>query len=146
MTVTAASVVVSCPACGTRNRVPQARHGRVRCASCHTDLPWLVSADDATFDDAVTRSSLPVLVDIWAPWCGPCRAIAPVVEQLAAENAGKLKVVKVNADDSPQVSARHQVTGIPTLLFYADGKEVSRTVGAAPAAQLRQWVGSALQA
>ncbi len=140
----ASSAVVTCPACGTRNRVPQAKAGRVRCASCHADLPWLVAADDATFDDAVTRSTLPVLVDVWAPWCGPCRAIAPVVEQLAGEHAGRLKVVKVNADDSPQVSARHQVTGIPTLLLYAGGKEVSRTVGAAPAAQLRQWVNSSL--
>ncbi len=145
MTATTGSAVVACPACGTRNRVPQARAGRVRCASCHAELPWLVAADDATFDEAVTRSTLPVLVDVWAPWCGPCRAIAPVVEQLASENAGQLKVVKVNADESPQVSARHRVTGIPTLLLYADGKEVSRTVGAAPAARLREWVASALQ-
>ncbi|GAA4184571.1 thioredoxin [Gryllotalpicola kribbensis] len=146
MTVTQASAVVACPACGTRNRVPQAREGRVRCASCHADLPWLVSADDATFDEAVARSSLPVLVDVWAPWCGPCRAIAPVVEQLATENAGRLKVVKLNADESPGVAARHQVTGIPTLLFYAGGRETSRTVGAAPAQQLRDWVGTSLQA
>jgi len=139
-----ASAIVTCPSCGTKNRVPQARQGRVRCASCHADLPWLVEADDATFDAAVKQSMLPVLVDVWAPWCGPCRAIAPVVEQLSREHAGRLKVVKVNADDSPMVSRAHQVTGIPTLLMYADGAEVSRTVGAAPPLQLRQWVESAL--
>ena len=96
------------------------------------------------FDETVTGSDI-VLVDFWAEWCGPCRAIAPVVEQLAAENAGRLKVVKVNADDSPQVSARHGITGIPTLLFYAGGTEASRSVGALPAPQLRSWVQSSLQ-
>lgn len=144
--MTSTGSVVACPACGTRNRVPQAGTGRVRCASCHRDLPWLVDADDTTFDDAVVRSRLPVLVDVWAPWCGPCRQVAPVVEQLAAEHAGHLKVVKVNADEAPGVSARHGVTGIPTLLLYRDGAEASRTVGAAPADQLRRWVADGLAA
>ncbi len=146
MSAASDGAVATCPSCGARNRVPLARRGKVRCASCHADLPWLVSADDSTFDAAVTEASLPVLVDVWAPWCGPCRAIAPVVEQLAAENAGRLKVVKVNADDSPQVSARHGITGIPTLLFYAGAAEASRSVGALPAPQLRGWVQSSLQA
>ncbi len=142
----AAAAVATCPSCGTRNRVPVARRGRVRCASCHAFLPWIVDADDATFDDAVVHSSLPVLVDVWAPWCGPCRAIAPVVEQLARERAGELKVAKVNADVSPQVSARHGVTGIPTLLLYANGAEAARTVGAVPAPQLRSWLDASLAA
>lgn len=136
----APGAVVSCPACGARNRVPVAAAGRARCAKCHADLPWLVSADDSSFDDAVTRAGLPVLVDVWAPWCGPCRQVTPVVEQLSRDYAGRLKVVKVNADDSPQVSQRHQITGIPALLFYHHGQERARTVGALPAAQLRKWL------
>lgn len=136
--------VVGCPSCGARNRVPLATRGRARCAKCHADLPWLVDADDATFDDAVGAATLPVLVDVWAAWCGPCRQVAPVVEQLSRDFAGRLKVVKVDADRSPEVSRRHRVTGIPTLLLYADGGEVDRRVGALPAAQLRAWVEEAL--
>ena len=137
--------VVACPSCGTRNRVPLGGRGRVRCSNCHADLPWLVEADDATFDAAVASRML-VLVDVWAVWCGPCRAIAPVVEQLSRELAGRLKVVKVDADRSPGISRRHGVTAIPTLLLYRDGAEVSRQIGAVPAAQLRAWVESALPA
>lgn len=139
----ATASVVACPSCGKRNRIDPAA-GRARCAVCHADLPRLVTADDATFDDVVVRSSLPVLVDVWAPWCGPCRAVTPVIEQLATEYAGRLKVAQVNADESPQVSGRHRVTGIPTLLLYAGGEEIARTVGALPAPQLRAWLESSL--
>jgi thioredoxin 2 len=132
--------VVTCPRCGTKNRVPPARAGKVRCAKCHADLPWLVDADDASFDSVVTDATLPVLVDVWAPWCGPCRQITPVVEQLSRDLAGRLKVAKVNADIAPGVSQRHGISGIPTLLLYRDGREADRMVGAAPAAQLRGWV------
>ena len=134
------SRVIACPACGARNRVPTASQGRVRCAKCHTDLPWLVDVGDAEFAAAVEGSTLPVLVDVWAPWCGPCRAVAPVVEQLSRDFAGQLKVAKVNADTAPGVSARHAITSIPTLLLYTDGHEISRTVGAHPGQQLRAWV------
>lgn len=137
-------MVAVCPQCGTKNRVPVARAGRVRCASCHTDLPWLVAAGDDTFDDAVVRSTLPVLVDVWAPWCGPCRAVAPVVEQLSRDFAGRVKVVKVNSDEAPGVGQRHGIQSIPTLLLYRDGAERSRLVGARPAAELREWVASGI--
>jgi thioredoxin 2 len=136
--------IVACAACGKRNRVAP-RVGRARCAACHADLPRLVEADDATFEEVVVGSAMPVLVDIWAPWCGPCRAVSPVVEQLATEYAGRLKVAKVNADLSPQVSARHGVGSIPSLLLYTDGRETSRVVGARPAAELRAWVASSLE-
>jgi len=118
----------------------------VRCAKCHVDLPWLVEADDASFDAVVRESTLPVLVDVWAPWCGPCRQIAPVVEQLSRDLAGRLKVVKVNADTSPGVSQRHGVMGIPTLLLYRDGAEADRVVGALPPQQLRDWAERAIAA
>lgn len=136
--------IIACPSCGRRNRLSASAKGRPRCAACHTDLPWLANVGDDDFADAVTHSALPVLVDVWAPWCGPCRAVAPVVEQLARENAGRLKVAKVNADSAPAVSAQHQVTSIPTLLLYNQGKEVARTVGALPEPQLRRWVEAAL--
>ncbi|MFC5998837.1 thioredoxin [Quadrisphaera sp. GCM10027208] len=142
---TAEASIVTCPSCGKRNRVASPTAGRARCAVCHADLPRLVVADDATFDEVVVDSSVPVLVDLWAPWCGPCRAIAPVLEQVAVDYAGRLKVAKVNADESPQVSARHQVTAIPTLLLYRGGSEVARTVGALPPPQLRAWLDGALR-
>lgn len=142
--MSASAVIVSCPACGAKNRVPAARSGKVRCAACHVDLPWLVEADDTTFDAVVGDASLPVLIDVWAPWCGPCRMVSPIVEQMSREFAGKLKVVKVNSDESPRVSQRHGIQSIPTLLLYRNGAEQSRRVGALPAPQLRQWVADAI--
>ena len=142
--VAMSSAVVSCPGCGTRNRVPTDTAGRPRCSSCHLDLPWLVEVPAAEFDDVISRSTLPVLVDLWAPWCGPCRAVAPALEQLSVDLAGSLRVVKVNVDESPGVSARLGVQGIPTMVLFSRGKEVARQVGALPGAALRQWVDDAL--
>ncbi len=87
---------------------------------------------DATFDEEVVHSSIPVLVDFWAPWCGPCRAIAPIVEELAQEYEGKLKVVKVNVDHNPDAATRFNVRGIPTLLLFQGGKVKDQIVGAVP--------------
>ena len=138
------SAVVSCPGCGTRNRVLNDTAGRPRCSRCHLDLPWLVEVGADEFDSVVGRSTLPVLVDLWAPWCGPCHAVAPALEQLSVDLAGVLRVVKVNVDESPGVSARLGVQGIPTMVLFADGDEVARQVGALPAAALRGWVDEAL--
>jgi thioredoxin 2 len=124
-----AAPVVKCPNCGTKNRLAAREEGVPRCASCHRHLPWLVPADSAGFD-AEIKASVPVLVDFWAPWCGPCKWVEPAVEEAARENAGRLKVVKVNVDEAPAVSARYDVQGIPALVVIRDGQEVDRLVGA----------------
>jgi thioredoxin 2 len=131
-----AASVVACPSCGTKNRVPSAASGTPRCAKCHAAVPWIVAADDADFDVAVGTKQL-VLVDLWAPWCGPCRMVAPVLERLAHDFAGRVKVVKVNVDSSPQLAQRYHATSIPMLLFLRDGQLVDTVVGAQPEHVLR---------
>jgi len=132
-----AAAVIKCPHCGTKNRVGPREEGVPRCASCHRHLPWLVPADSATFE-AEIKASVPVLIDFWAPWCGPCKWVEPVIEEATRENAGRLKVVKVNVDEAPAVSARYGVQGIPALVIVRDGQEVDRLVGAVPKQQLEQ--------
>jgi thioredoxin 2 len=131
------SAIVACPSCATKNRIGPVPKGTPRCANCKNPLPWVVPADDSSFD-AETEASVPVVVDFWAPWCGPCRMVEPVLSQLAAERAGDLKVVKVNVDENPALARRYQAMSIPLLVMMRDGKEVDRVVGAAPKAQLEQ--------
>jgi thioredoxin 2 len=123
--------VTICPSCSTKNRVPGVASGRPRCASCKADLPWIADATDADFAQVVATKEL-VLVDLWAPWCGPCRMVAPVLERLAERYVGRLKVVKVNVDDNPGISRNFDASSIPTLVFLRDGKPVDRVVGAQP--------------
>ena len=139
-----AQPVVRCPSCGTKNRVPVAASGHPRCPKCHADLPWLVDAGDADFADAVDTSTL-VVVDLWAPWCGPCRMIAPVLEKLSREFAGQVKVVKVNVDESPGVAHRYQARSIPMMLFMRDGEVVDTVVGAQPEHVMRTLVSGQLR-
>jgi len=136
--------IVTCPSCGRRNRVPAAAKGVARCADCHTALPWLTTAGDGDFDEVVGASTLPVLLDLWAPWCGPCRVVAPGVERAASELAGRLKAVKVNVDVAPRTAERLGVQGIPTLLVLRRGREVARQVGAVPPSALLRWVEEAI--
>jgi thioredoxin 2 len=123
--------ILTCPSCGTKNRVGAVKQGVPRCAKCQTMLPWLVNADTASFD-AEASASVPTVVDLWAPWCGPCRMIAPTLEALAAEHAGHLKVVKVNVDDEPELARRFDARSIPLLVVMREGREVDRIVGALP--------------
>jgi thioredoxin 2 len=142
--VTGPGSVVACPHCGQKNRVPAAAKGLPRCGQCHGPLPWLAEAGDDSFGDVAERARVPVLVDLWAPWCGPCRAVSPALENLARERAGRIKLVKVNVDESPITAHRFGVQGIPTLLVLDNGTAVARQVGAAPEAALRQWLDRAL--
>jgi thioredoxin 2 len=135
----AATAVVSCPHCGRGNRIAPGAEGIPRCGNCHHALPWVVDATSATFGEEI-RASIPVLVDFWAPWCGPCRMVSPAVERLAVELAGRLKVVKVNTDEAPDVAGRYAVQGIPLLVLLRDGAEVDRRVGAHPEDALRAWL------
>jgi thioredoxin 2 len=136
--------VVTCPNCGKRNRVPATARGVPRCAACHTALPWLTAAGDGDFEEVAGNSTLPVLVDLWAPWCGPCRIVEPGVERAAGSLAGRLKVVKVNVDQAPRTAERLGVQGIPTLLLLRDGREVARQVGAVPPPALLRWAEEAI--
>jgi len=137
------SEIVQCPHCGKQNRVPEQAGGVPRCAQCHEPLPWVVAGTEESFDEVV-RTTLPVLVDLWAPWCGPCRTISPLVERAAERYAGHLKVAKVNVDDAPGISGRFGVQGIPTLLVLRNGRAVARQVGALSEGALDAWLRNAM--
>ena len=135
----AMATISTCTVCGTRNRIAARAEGVPRCSVCHAPLPWIVEATQDTFDEEV-QASTPVLVDFWAPWCGPCRMVSPTVEKLGREHAGRLKVVKLDVDTAPEIAQRFNVMGIPLLVIMRDGKEVDRRAGALPEPQLRAWV------
>ena len=142
----AASEVVECGKCGRKNRVPASASGVPRCGQCQSWLPWIAEADDASYADVVEAAAIPVLVDLWAPWCGPCRTVSPALEQLARDYAGRVKLVKVNVDKSPQISRQFEVQAIPTLLLTDHGRVVARQIGAAGEPALRSWLDAELRA
>ena len=136
--MSAVSAVVACPRCGAQNRLGTPPQGAVpRCGKCKTPLPWLVAGSDASWGHDL-QAPIPVLVDFWAPWCQPCRLVEPVLEELARDFAGRLKVVKVNIDENPQMAGRYRVQSIPALLVFNDGQLLDTVVGALPKAALLQ--------
>jgi len=139
------SRITPCPACGVKNRVPVASKGRPQCASCKAPLPWLVDASDANLAQALDTSTL-VLLDLWAPWCGPCRMVAPILESLAATFAGQIKVVKVNVDDNPIAAQRFNARSIPLLVMLRKGNVVDTVVGAQPEPALKTRIQQLLSA
>ncbi len=135
---------IRCEHCGQANRVPAAAAGTPRCGKCHEPLAWITDADDTSFAEIAEAAKIPVIVDLWAPWCGPCRMVSPALEQLARDLAGQVKLVKVNVDTSPQISQRFEAQAIPTLLVLRGGQVAARQTGAVPLPALRAWVDKAL--
>src|ERR1700743_1379719 len=138
------STTVVCPNCGKRNRVPAAADGKPRCANCHHWLPGGVDAGDLDFGAIVVKCTVHMLVDLWAPWCGPCRMVSPALERPASERAGSLKLVKVDVDSAPAISERFSVRAVPTLLLMDHGQLLARQSGAAPVTALRDWLDQAV--
>jgi thioredoxin 2 len=126
---------LTCTACGAKNRIRPSARGTPHCGKCDAPLPWLVNATDATFE-VEAAASVAVVVDLWAPWCGPCRFVSPILEELSREFAGRLKVVKVNVDDNPALAAAFDARSIPTLVVLRNGRVVDRIVGALPKSDL----------
>ena len=143
-------VVVACPSCGQRNRLAFEKLGaETRCGKCQTPLAPPASPVDvpdvAAFDAATSHSTLPVVVDFWAPWCGPCHMMAPELESVARSAAGRYLVVKVNTDAVPDLGERFGIRSIPTLAVFDRGREAGRTSGARPAADIEAFVQSSLR-
>jgi thioredoxin 2 len=144
-------VIVNCPACGRANRLAFAALNKTtRCGQCKAplrapDSPIEIT-DSRVFEAAAASSALPLVVDFWAPWCGPCRMVAPELERVARESTGRYLVVKVNTDQLTDVAARFRIQSIPTLAVVYRGREIERMAGARPAADIQAFVQQALAA
>ncbi len=142
-------VEYACSNCGTLNRIPRARlYDDPTCGACKRRVfpHAAVTGSDATFTREVLESPLPTLVDFWAAWCGPCRVVAPILEELARERGGRLKVVVLNVDENPQVAGRYGISAIPNLKLFKEGRVVEEVAGAVPKAQLLARIGPHLPA
>jgi thioredoxin 2 len=143
--------IVSCPSCGQRNRLAYGKLGaETRCGKCQTPLgapaePIETPSAEA-FDAAIAASPLPVVVDFWAPWCGPCRMVAPELARVAASSQGRYLILKVNTDAIPELGDRFGIRSIPTMAVFSGGREKGRTAGARPAADIETFIRSTLTA
>ena len=143
------SIVVKCRECGVKNRIPESRLGeRPLCGKCKSPLSPGMGSDrpvdvtDMTFHSEVLSFPGPVLVDCWAPWCGPCRTVGPVIEQLASEYAGRVKVAKLNVDENPKTASKYSIRSIPTMLLFKNGALVESLVGALPKREIETHLNS----
>src|SRR5579863_3661419 len=137
------SILVACPQCHSVVRTPSARVGeQPRCPRCKSQLlgGQVVPLDEAAFATHTGKATLPVLVDFWAPWCGPCTMMAPVLERTAQQRAGTLQVAKVNTDEQPGLAGRFNIRSIPTLILFREGRELARQSGAVDGATLSRWL------
>jgi thioredoxin len=147
--------IVLCPHCGAKNRIPINKiSSSVRCGKCHQPLASTangpsrthpVTLTDGNFGTEVLDSAGPVLVDFWAPWCGHCRNLEPVLEQLAGEFGGKIKIAKLNVDENPRVASTYNIRSVPNMLFFKSGKVVDSVAGALPKAELARHIQAILQ-
>ena len=135
-----------CPSCGKRNRVPVAASGTPVCGACRAPLPWVGAADDEAAFDSALGAKVPVLVDLWAPWCGPCRVMDPILDELAGQHAGRVKFTKLNVDDNFQTAARYDILSIPTVMVFEGGQMQKKLIGALPRRriedELATWLGA----
>ena len=141
-------IILACPSCGQRNRVPFG--AAAKCKKCSTLLPAaaepLEIPSAEAFDALVNASTVPVVVDFWAPWCGPCRMVAPELVKVAASTAGRYLVVKVNTDEIPELGDRFGIRSIPTMAVFAGGREIGRSAGARPARDIEAFVNQTVTA
>ncbi len=147
----ARGLIVACPSCGQKNRLTYQRLADpVRCARCKTSIPPPASPIDihstADFDRLVGSASLPIIVDYWAPWCGPCRMVGPELQKVAARQAGRVLAIKVNTDELSDLGQRFGIKSIPTMAVFSGGKEVARSSGARPAADIEAFLEQAVAA
>ncbi len=140
------SLILACSKCNGKNRVPVSRlNENPKCGKCGTLLPMEslsrpVNVTDNSFDREVMGSAFPVLVDCWAPWCGPCKAVGPVLDELAGKYKARLKIVKLNVDENPGIGSRYSISSIPTMLLVKDGRIIDKLIGALPKEQLESQI------